>query len=75
LRFQTVSQIGCDQHSPYCTAIAEVMPDLLAVWTVWNDEKTGSTAKQMALTQGTAIVQFVRHGLGPAEDPTLMNLD
>jgi hypothetical protein len=70
-----VSQIGCDQHSPYCTAIAEVMPDLLAVWTVWDDEKTGSTAKQMALTQGAAIVQFVRRGLGPAEDPTLMNLD
>ncbi len=70
-----VPEIGCDQHSLYCTAILEVMPDLLAVWTVWGDEKAGSTAEHMALTQGTAIVEFVRRGLGTAEDPTVVDLD
>ena len=72
---RTGAAAGCDQHSPYCTAIVEVMPNLLAVWTVWGDEKTHSSAEQMALTQGAAIVEFVRRGLGAAEDPTLMNLD
>src|SRR3954468_81197 len=32
-------------------------------------EQTGSTAEQMAGTQGAAIVQFVRRAIGPTEDP------
>jgi hypothetical protein len=63
-----VTEVGCDQRSPYCTAAVEVLPELLAVWTVWSDEKSGMTAEQMAFTQGAAIVQFIRRGLGPSED-------
>jgi hypothetical protein len=70
-----VTETGCDGQSPYCTAMVEVLPGLLAVWTVWSDEKTGSTAQQMADTQGSAIVQFVRRAIGPTEDPTLVNTD
>ena len=70
-----VTEIGCDKLSQFCTAMVEVLPGLLAVWTVWSNEKTGSTAEQMADTQGTAIVQFVGRAIGPAEDPTLVNAD
>jgi hypothetical protein len=70
-----VTEIGCDKQSQFCTAMVEVSPGLLAVWTVWNNGKTGSTAEQMADTQGTAIVQFVRRAIGPAEDPTLVKAD
>jgi hypothetical protein len=70
-----VTEIGCDKQSQFCTAMVEVLPGLLAVWTVWSNEKTGSTAEQMADTQGTAIVQFVRRAIGSAEDPTLVSTD
>jgi len=70
-----VTEISCDRHSHYCTAGVEVLPNLLAVWTVWGDEKTGSTVEQMAYAQGTAIAEFVRRALGPTEDTTLMNAD
>ena len=70
-----IAEIGCDRQSSFCTAVVEVLPGLVAVWTVWGDEKTGGTAGQMANTQGAAIVQFVRRALGPAEDPTLVDAD
>jgi hypothetical protein len=70
-----VTETGCDKASQFCTAMVQVLPGLLAVWTVWSDEKTAGTAQQMALTQGAAIVEFVRRALGPAEDPTLVNAD
>jgi hypothetical protein len=49
----------------------EVLPGLLAVWTVWSDESTGRTARGVAESQGAAIVQLVVRGFGKAEDPTL----
>lgn len=70
-----VTEVGCDQRSSFCEAAVEVLPDLLAVWTVWSDESSGIRAEQMALKQGAAIVQFVRRGLGPFEDPSLVDLD
>ena len=70
-----VTEVSCDQHSPYCTAAVEVLPGLLAVWTVWSDEKSGLKAEQMAFTQGATIVQFVRRGLGPSEDSSIVDLD
>jgi hypothetical protein len=69
------TETGCDKLSQFCTAMVEVLPGLLAVWTVWSNEKTGSTADQMADAQGTAIVQFVRRAIGPVEDPSLVNAD
>jgi hypothetical protein len=69
------TEIGCDRQSRYCTATVEVLPGLLAVWTVWSDDKSGSTATQMADTQGAAIAQFVRRAIGPVEDPTLASAD
>ncbi|MBR0869864.1 hypothetical protein JQ633_05815 [Bradyrhizobium tropiciagri] len=70
-----VTKIGCDQHSPFCTAIVEVLPNLLAVWTISSEEKSGSKTEQIADAQGAAIVQFVRRGLGPREDKSLVDLD
>ncbi len=70
-----VTEIGCDKQSRFCTAVVEVLPGLLAVWTVWSNEQTGNTAQQMAETEGPAIVQFVRRAIGPTEDPTLVNAD
>jgi hypothetical protein len=70
-----VTEVGCDKQSQFCTAVVEVLPGLLAVWTVWSDDKTGSAAEQIAATQGTAIVQFVRRAIGPAEDPMLVSAD
>jgi len=55
--------------------MVEVLPGLLAVWTVWSDAKTGDSPEEMANTQGAAIVQFVRRALGSVEDPTLVNAD
>lgn len=66
-----VTEIGCDRQTKFCTAAVEVLPGLLAVWTVWSDEKSGRTAREMAESQGTAVVQLVRRGLGKEEDPTL----
>lgn len=65
------TEIGCDKQTKFCTAAVEVLPGLLAVWTVWSDEKTGMTARTMAESQGIAIVQLVGRGLGKDEDPTL----
>jgi hypothetical protein len=70
-----VTEIGCDRDARFCTALVEVLPGLLAVWTVWSDEKSGGTAAEMADTQGVAIVQFVRRALGSAEDSTLVYAD
>jgi hypothetical protein len=70
-----VTKTSCDQHSPYCTAVVEVLPNLLAVWTVSSDEKSGGKTEQIADAQGAAIVQFVRRGLGPYEDNSLVDLD
>lgn len=68
-----ITEIGCDRESRFCTAVVDVLPGLLAVWTVWSDEQTGMTAQTMANTQGAAIVQFVRRALAPVEDPTLVD--
>ena len=68
-----VTEIGCDKQSQFCTAVVDVLPGLLAVWTVWSDDKTGATAHAMAAAQGAAIVQFVRRALGSVEDPTLVD--
>lgn len=68
-----ITETGCDRQSKFCTAALDVLPGLLAVWTVWSDEKTGVTAQAMADAQGAAIVQFVRRALGPVEDPTLID--
>jgi hypothetical protein len=68
-----VTEIGCDRQSPFCTAMVEVLPGLLAVWTVSGAPNTGDLPEEVANTQGAAIVQFVRLGLGPVEDPTLVN--
>lgn len=70
-----VVEIGCDRKSRFCTAVVEVLPGLLAIWTVWSDEKAAITADQMAETQGAAIVQFVRRAIGPTEDLTLVSAD
>ena len=72
---RAVTEIGCDRESQFCTAMVEVLPGLLAVWTVWGDEKIARTADQMAEAQGAAIVQFVRRALAPTEDPTLVDAD
>ncbi len=70
-----VTEVGCDKNSTFCTAVVKVLPDLVAVWTVWSDEKSGIKADQMAFKQGAAIVQFVESGLGPSEDPSLVKLN
>lgn len=66
-----ITEIGCDMESKFCTAAVNVLPGVLAVWTVWPDEQRAVTARAMADTQGAAIVQFVRRGLATVEDPTL----
>lgn len=66
-----ITEIGCDRESKFCTAAVDVLPNLLAVWTVWSNAQTGVTAQAMANEQGAAIVQFVRRALAPVEDPTL----
>jgi hypothetical protein len=68
-----VTEFACDRESRFCTAMVEVLPGLLAVWTVWGDETSGGPAERMADTQGAAIVQFVRRALGPVEDATLVD--
>jgi hypothetical protein len=70
-----VTEVSCDKQSRLCTAGVEVLPGLLAVWTVWSDEKTGGTAAQMADTQGMAIVQFVRRAIDLDEDPWLLTAE
>ena len=70
-----ITEISCDRQSKFCTAVVNVLPGVLAVWTVWSDEKTGATAQMMADTQGPAIVQFVRHALAPVEDATFVDAE
>jgi hypothetical protein len=69
-----VPEIGCDRESRFCTAVVEVLPGLVAVWTVWSGGILG-TAEEMAQIQGGATVQFVRRALGPTEDPTFVDAD
>jgi hypothetical protein len=66
-----ITEIGCDKQTIFCTAAVEVLPGLLAIWTVWREEKTGTSARDMAESQGAAIVQLISRGLGRDEDPTL----
>jgi hypothetical protein len=70
-----VTRMRCDRASPFCTALVEVLPTVLAVWTVSGNPDTGELPEQAAPMQGAAIAQFVRRGLGPAEDPTLVDAD
>ncbi len=70
-----VVETGCDKKSSFCTAAVEVLPGLLAIWTVESDKKAMITADQMAETQGSAIVQFVRRAIGATEDITLVSAD
>lgn len=70
-----VTEIGCDRESRFCTALVEAQPGLLAVWTVWSDDRTGATAESMGAAQGAAIVQFVQRALSAAEDPSLVDAD
>lgn len=70
-----VTEMGCDKESRFCTALVPVLPGLLAVWTVWPDPNTGGSAEDMAQSQGPAIVELVRRGLSPVEDPTIADAD
>jgi hypothetical protein len=70
-----VTEMGCDKESRFCTALVQVVPGLVAVWTVWPDPNTGGTAADAAQSQGSAIVELVRRGLGRMEDPTLVEAD
>jgi hypothetical protein len=67
--------MGCDRDTKFCTAAIEAQPGVVAVWTVWSNEQTGVTARQMADTQGPAIVQFVRRAIGEVEDLTLPDVE
>ena len=70
-----VTEMGCDKQSRFCTALVQVLPGLVAVWTVWPDPNTGGSAEDMAQSQGPAIVELVRRGLGVVEDPTIADAD
>lgn len=67
--------MGCDRTTKFCTAVIEAQPGVVAVWTVWTHEQTGTTPQQMADAQGPAIVQFVRRAIGEVEDPTLLDAE
>lgn len=69
------AEVHCDVDAKSCDARIEALPGLLAVWTVWNDERTGTTASEMADRQGLAIVEFVRRAIGPVEDATLLQAE
>lgn len=66
------TEIGCDKTSVFCTAAVEVLPGLVAIWTVWSSQRTGVAAGQIAASQGAALVQFARRAIGPVEDETLV---
>ncbi|WP_022722691.1 hypothetical protein [Rhodopseudomonas sp. B29] len=69
------AEIHCDVDAKFCDARIEALPGLLAEWTVWKDERTGTTASEMADRQGIAIVEFVRRAIGPVEDATLLQAE
>jgi hypothetical protein len=54
------TEVACDQGSRFCTAAVEVLPGMVAVWTVWNDPEKQQTARQMARPQGDALVEFLK---------------
>lgn len=70
-----ITELGCDKDSRFCTALVEVLPGLVAVWTTWADPNTGEMPEDIGPKQGAAIVQFVRRGISPVEDPTLADAD
>ena len=75
-RIRPVSaEVHCDVGAKFCNARIEALPGLLAEWTVWNDERTGTTASEMADRQGLAVVEFVRRAIGPVEDATLLQAE
>jgi hypothetical protein len=43
-----VTRIACDQASASCMAVVEVLPTLLAIWTVSGHPNTGEVPEQMA---------------------------
>ncbi|MBN8958538.1 MAG: hypothetical protein J0H17_18530 [Rhizobiales bacterium] len=69
---RSVPEIGCDKESKFCTAALQVMPKLIAVWTVWPNGKAGWSAEEVAEREGNAVFQFVNRGLVENEDPDLM---
>jgi hypothetical protein len=70
-----VPEVGCDMSSAFCTSAVEIVPGMIAVWSVWYDEKTRETPAQMSNRQGAALVEFVRRAIGPTEDVTFVTAD
>jgi hypothetical protein len=64
------TEIQCDREAPaetrFCTAARPISPQLVAVWTVWGDER--ETAQMMAEREGRAIAAFVRYAIASEED-------
>jgi hypothetical protein len=53
------TEVVCDLNSHFCTSAVAVSPGLLAVWSVWSEEKQRETAQEMGLRQGKAIYWFL----------------
>lgn len=64
------SSIACDRNVPgkqrFCTAAHPIADHLVAVWTVWDDDR--ESAAVMAEREGRAVGALVWFSLGEAED-------
>lgn len=52
----------------YHTAAVRISGELGALWTVWGHGQFAETAEAMTKRESEAIVAFVKHALGPAEN-------
>ncbi len=62
------ADIACDADGKFCTAGIQTSPGTLAIWTVWPSEKPARTARQMAKSQGDAILAFVKYAISTKSD-------
>lgn len=67
-----IPEAVCGDQPTLCTAALLATPTLLAVWSVWSSSQPSGSALAMAKSQGAAISQFIRHGLGADENYDLL---
>ena len=48
-------KIACDKTSKFCTAALKLSPHAIAIWDVWQSDRSSETAIAMAVRQGRAI--------------------
>jgi hypothetical protein len=64
-----ITEVGCDKASKFCTAVVETSPGLLAVWTVWDDDRGDGVTDGRATRSGHCRIRPKRDRTDGGQEP------